>query len=75
MRRIDKKLNMQKVNLLAEQRYLESKGLLSEAILPLSDGKFAFAEDEEDLPTNDTDELIEKDENNEVVLKNVDEIK
>lgn len=63
MRRIDKKLNMVKANLLAEQRYLESKGLLSEAILPLDDGKFAFAEDEEDLPINDTDELMEKDEN------------
>lgn len=32
MRRIDKKLNMMKVNLLAESRYLKSKGLLTEVI-------------------------------------------
>jgi hypothetical protein len=32
MRRIDKKLNMMKANLLAESRYLESKGLLTEVI-------------------------------------------
>lgn len=44
MRRIDKKKNMVKANLLAEQRYLQSKGLINEAILPLADGKFAFAE-------------------------------
>ena len=31
MRRIDKKLNMMKVNLLAESRYLESKGLVKES--------------------------------------------
>ena len=30
MRRIDKKLNMMKANLLAEQRYLQSKGLVNE---------------------------------------------
>ncbi len=30
MRRIDRKLNMQKVNLLSEQRYLESKGFIKE---------------------------------------------
>lgn len=30
MRRIDKKLNMMKANLLAESRYLESKGLIKE---------------------------------------------
>lgn len=30
MRRIDKKLNLQKVNMLTEQRYLQSKGLLKE---------------------------------------------
>ena len=29
MRRIDKKLNMMKANLLAESRYLESKGFIS----------------------------------------------
>lgn len=48
MRRFDKKYNMQKANLLAESRYLESKGLLSEAILPLKGGKFAFAEDNDE---------------------------
>ena len=32
MRRIDKKLNMMKANLLAESRYLESKGLIKESI-------------------------------------------
>ena len=32
MRRIDKKLNMQKVNLLSEQRYLESKGFINESV-------------------------------------------
>jgi hypothetical protein len=32
MRRIDKKLNMMKVNLLAESRYLESKGLINESV-------------------------------------------
>ena len=31
MRKSDKKLNISKVNLLAEQRYLESKGLISES--------------------------------------------
>jgi hypothetical protein len=31
MRRIDKKHNMSKVNLLAEQRYLQSKGLINES--------------------------------------------
>ena len=30
MRKSDKKLNISKVNLLAEQRYLESKGLVTE---------------------------------------------
>lgn len=52
MRRIDKKLNMMKANLLAEQRYLQSKGFINEFIAPLSDGKFAFAEGEEKLPKN-----------------------
>ena len=32
MRRFDKKLNINKVNLLVEQRYLKSKGLLKENI-------------------------------------------
>ena len=32
MRRIDKKLNLQKVNMLTEQRYLQSKGLLKEEV-------------------------------------------
>lgn len=58
MRRIDKKKNMVKANLLAEQRYLQSKGLISEAILPLADGKFAFAEAEEDLPKYKHGEVI-----------------
>jgi hypothetical protein len=30
MRKIDRKLNLQKVNILTEQRYLESKGILKE---------------------------------------------
>jgi len=30
MRRIDRKLNMKKVNLLSEQRYLNNKGLITE---------------------------------------------
>lgn len=30
MRKIDRKLNLQKVNVLTEQRYLESKGLIKE---------------------------------------------
>jgi len=50
MRKIDKKLNMMKANLLAEQRYLESKGLLSEMMYPVNAGgekKMAFAEEEE----------------------------
>ena len=32
MRKIDRKLNLQKVNILTEQRYLESKGILKEEI-------------------------------------------
>lgn len=32
MRRFDKKHNIAKVNLLAEQRYLESKGLITEGV-------------------------------------------
>lgn len=32
MRKIDKKLNFQKVNMLAEQRYLESKGIIKEGM-------------------------------------------
>ena len=74
MRRIDKKKNIQRANLLAEQRYLESKGLLSEAILPLKDGRFAFAEGEADVPANLEDKLkeagINPDEVGEVVLTN-----
>ena len=59
MRRIDKKKNMVKANLLAEQRYLQSKGLISETILPLADGKFAFAEEaEENLPKYKHGEVI-----------------
>ncbi len=34
MRKIDKKLNLQKVNLLAEHRYLESKGYGMEGFAP-----------------------------------------
>lgn len=33
MRRFDKTKNMQKANLLAEQRYLETKGFITESIL------------------------------------------
>ena len=32
MRKIDKKLNLQKVNMLTEQRYLQSKGLLKDEV-------------------------------------------
>lgn len=52
MRRIDKKLNMIKANMLAEQRYLESKGLLSEMMYPVNAGgeeKIAFAEGDENI--------------------------
>lgn len=52
MRRIDKKLNMMKVNLLAESRYLESKGL-NETMIPVSfdsgEHTIAFAENEDEL--------------------------
>ena len=38
MRKSDKKLNISKVNLLAEQRYLESKGLVTEYSKNLEEG-------------------------------------
>lgn len=38
MRKIDKKINLQKANLLAEQRYLESKGILNESFEQLKRG-------------------------------------
>jgi len=39
MRRFDKKKNIQKVNLISEQRYLESKGLIKEGMdLPIQKG-------------------------------------
>ena len=34
MRSIDKKKSIQRANLMVEQRYLQSKGLIGEAILP-----------------------------------------
>lgn len=34
MRKIDRKLNLQKVNILTEQRYLESKGIIKEEMEP-----------------------------------------
>jgi hypothetical protein len=37
MRRFDKKNNILKANLLSEQRYLASKGLISEGELPMGD--------------------------------------
>jgi hypothetical protein len=37
MRKIDKKLNLQKVNLLTEQRYLISKGIITENAGPTTD--------------------------------------
>jgi len=40
MRRVDKKLNIIKANVLAEQRYLESKGLLSENELSNAERSF-----------------------------------
>lgn len=52
MRRIDKKKSIQRANLMVEQRYLQSKGLLNEFIVPLSDGKFAFAEEEGKLKSS-----------------------
>ena len=62
MRRIDKKKNIQRVNLIAEQRYLESKGLLSEMMYPVNAGgekKMAFAEGEDNVPPNLADKLKE----------------
>ena len=38
MRRFDKKKNMGKANLLAEQRYLESKGIVNESFHDVDDG-------------------------------------
>jgi hypothetical protein len=74
MRRIDKKKSIQRANLMVEQRYLESKGLISEAILPLKGGKFAFAEGEDNVPSNLADELekagIDPSEVGKVVLTN-----
>ena len=49
MRSIDKKKSIQRANLMVEQRYLQSKGLISEAILLLKGGKFAFAESEDNV--------------------------
>ena len=53
MRRIDKKLNMIKANLLAESRYMESKGLLKETMIPVSfdsgEHEIAFNENEDEL--------------------------
>ena len=55
MRRIDKKKNIQRVNLIAEQRYLESKGLLNEIMYPVNSGgekKMAFTEGKDGVPSN-----------------------
>jgi len=55
MRRIDKKLNMMKANLMVEQRYLQSKGLISEMMYPVDAGgekKMAFAEGKDGVPSN-----------------------
>ena len=53
MRRIDKKLNMMKVNILSESRYMESKGLMNETMIPVSfdsgEHKIAFNENEDEL--------------------------
>ena len=77
MRRIDKKKNIQRVNLIAEQRYLESKGLLNEIMYPVNAGgekKMAFAEDKDGVPSNLADELekagIDPSEVGKVVLTN-----
>ena len=44
MRRFDKKYNMQKANLLAEQRYLESKGLIKESEELTEEGRTSMSE-------------------------------
>ena len=62
MRRIDKKLNMMKANLLAESRYLENKGL-NETMLPIIDNfgdrKMAFAENEDELEEGFLNRLLD----------------
>jgi hypothetical protein len=72
MRSIDKKKSIQRANLMVEQRYLQSKGLIGEAILPLKGGKFAFAESEDNVPANLVDKLkeagVNPDEVGEVIL-------
>jgi len=42
MRRFDKKANMVKANLLAEQRYLKSNSLINESILKIEEEKHLF---------------------------------
>jgi hypothetical protein len=44
MRRFDKNLNIQKANLLAEQRYLESKGLVNENYELTEEGRISMSE-------------------------------
>jgi hypothetical protein len=56
MRRFDKKKNIQKVNLLAEQRYLQSKGLITENVIEEVD-RMSMAEFFGDV-TNNVDTLL-----------------
>jgi hypothetical protein len=62
MRRIDKKKSIQRANLMVEQRYLQSKGLLNEIMYPVNAGgekKMAFAEGKDGVPSNLVDKLKE----------------
>lgn len=56
MRRFDKKKNIQKVNLLVEQRYLQSKGLITENVIEEVD-RMSMAEFFGDV-TNNVDTLL-----------------
>jgi len=56
MRRFDKKKNINKVNLLAEQRYLQSKGLITENVIEEAD-RMSMAEFFGDV-TNNVDTLL-----------------
>ena len=56
MRRFDKKKNIDKVNLLAEQRYLQSKGLITENVIEEVD-RMSMAEFFGDV-TNNVDTLL-----------------
>lgn len=63
MRKIDKKLNLAKANLLSEQRYLASKGIIKEEIGLLSSPEFSdliiVRTDTEFILVNKQDNTIE----------------